>query len=161
MSFIKKYSAYLVFLAFILISLVFSLPDKALSDNHPCPPDEVPSMVNNWCVDSGGGGSNDGGGGDNDGGGGGNPAAGTLQNPIKSQTILEFIIKIIDVLLIFAVPIIVLFIMYAGFLFVTARGSDSQLTKAKSVLLWAIVGGVIALSAKLIIEVLQGTIEQF
>jgi flagellar biosynthesis protein FlhB len=81
-----------------------------------------------------------------------------LCNPLKAETIIEFIVAVIDVLLIFAVPIIVLFIMYAGFLFVTARGNEAQISKAKSALLWAVVGGVIALAAKLIIEVITGTI---
>lgn len=87
--------------------------------------------------------------------------SGCLENPLKSDSILEFIEKIIDVLLIFAVPIIVLFIMYAGFLFVTARGSEDQIKKAKHALLWAVVGGVIVLGAKLIISVIKGTITQF
>lgn len=93
--------------------------------------------------------------------GSGDSGSKSLDNPLEAESIIGFIFDIIDVLLIFAVPIIVLFIMYAGFLFVTARGNETQVTKAKSALLWAVVGGVIALGAKLIIEVLQGTIEQF
>ncbi|MCR4285582.1 MAG: hypothetical protein NUW00_01675, partial [Candidatus Kaiserbacteria bacterium] len=40
-----------------------------------------------------------------------------LKNPLGIDSIEEFIIKIIDVLLVFALPIIILYIMYAGFLF--------------------------------------------
>lgn len=96
-----------------------------------------------------------------DGLGGCSPSDSCIENPLQSQTIPEFILKIIDVLLVFALPIIVLYIMYAGFLFVTANGNESQLTQAKNALLWSVVGGVIALGAKLILEVIQGTVAVF
>ena len=82
-----------------------------------------------------------------------------LINPLQSSTIQEFLGKVVEVLVILATPIIVLFIMYAGFLFTTARGNEAQLAKAKSALLWAVVGGVIVVGASLIADVLQGTIE--
>lgn len=95
--------------------------------------------------------------------GGGNDdcQAGQLCNPLKFSTITDFLIAIIDVLLIFALPLIILAIMYAGFMFVTAQGDTSKISKARAALTWAVVGGVIALSAKLIISVLQGTIDAF
>ena len=95
-------------------------------------------------------------------GGGGNTTGGCppgqICNPLQSTTILEFLEKIIDVLLIFALPLIVFFIIFAGFKFVTARGNESEITVAKTALTWAVVGGVIILGAKLIITVIQGTI---
>jgi hypothetical protein len=97
------------------------------------------------------------------GGGTGAPACpiGQICNPIKSQSISEFLLKIIDVLLVFALPIIILYIMYAGYLFVTAAGNSEKVASAKNALLWSVVGGVIALGAKLIIEVIQGTVAAF
>ena len=56
------------------------------------------------------------------------------------------------------IPIAVLFLVYAGFLFVTARGSEEQLKKAKGILLWTIVGIAVLLGAKIIAEVLENTI---
>lgn len=84
-----------------------------------------------------------------------------LANPLKSKSIEEFILKIIDVLLVFALPIIVLYIMYAGYLFVTAQGDSGQISTARSALLWAVVGGVIVLGARVIVAVIQGTIQGF
>jgi hypothetical protein len=81
-----------------------------------------------------------------------------IVNPLQSTTILEFLTKIIEVLLIFALPIVVFFIIFAGFKFVTARGNESEITVAKTALTWAVVGGVIILGAQLIITVIQGTI---
>ncbi len=92
---------------------------------------------------------------------GGNCPTGQICNPLKATDIITFLTQIIDVLLIFAVPIIVFFIIYAGFLFVTAKGNESQVSTAKSALTWAVVGGVIALGAKLIITVIEGTIKTF
>lgn len=88
-------------------------------------------------------------------------AGGSLTNPLSSTSIPDFLTKIIEVLLIFALPLIIIYIMYAGFLFVTANGNESQLTQAKNALLWSIVGGVIVLGAKIIIEVIKGTITAF
>ncbi len=86
-------------------------------------------------------------------------APGQLCNPLQSQTVQEFLLKIIDILLVFALPIIIFFIMYAGYLFVTARGNESQITEARSALTWALIGGVIILGARAIIDVIQGTVD--
>ncbi|MCF7815575.1 MAG: pilin [Candidatus Pacebacteria bacterium] len=87
--------------------------------------------------------------------------SGKLVNPLESKSIPELLLKIIDVLLVFAIPLIVLYIMYAGYLFVTARGNSEQISTARTALFSAIVGGVIVLGAKLIISVIQGTIQAF
>jgi hypothetical protein len=92
-------------------------------------------------------------------GSGGN--TGELTNPLQSQTITEFLLKIIDVLLVFALPLIILYIMYAGYLFVTANGNSEQVSTARNALLWAVVGGVLVLGARLIIGVIQGTVDAF
>lgn len=92
------------------------------------------------------------------------PAPGTtmeLANPLKAKSIDEFILNIIEVIMVFLIPIIVLYIMYAGFLFVTARGNATQIADAKRALLYAIIGGVIVVGAKLIIDVIQGTVDAF
>jgi hypothetical protein len=83
---------------------------------------------------------------------------GKLCNPLEVDSLDKFLLAIIDVILVFALPIIIFFIMYAGFLFATARGDTSQIEKAKGALLWSVVGGVIVLGAKLIVEVIQGTV---
>ncbi len=85
----------------------------------------------------------------------------TITNPLKSQTISEFLGKIIEVILVFALPIIILYIMYAGFLFVTARGNTEQISTARTALLWSVVGGVIVLGARAILAVIEGTIKAF
>ncbi|NCN52374.1 hypothetical protein GW943_01030 [Candidatus Parcubacteria bacterium] len=97
---------------------------------------------------------------------GANPGSGSggtvkLTNPLSSSenyNLTDFLKSVIAIILVFAIPIIVLFIMYAGFLFVTARGEPAQIQKARAALTWAVIGGVIVLGAWAILEVIQGTI---
>jgi len=54
----------------------------------------------------------------------------------------------------------VVMIIWSGFLFVTARGSDEQLKKAKSTFQWTIIGAVVLLGssaiAKAIVNFVKG-----
>ena len=83
----------------------------------------------------------------------------TLCNPLKVDSIEELVLTIIKVVLVFLLPVIVLYIMYAGYLFVTAQGNPGELTAAKKALLTALIGGVIILGAHAILDVVKGTIE--
>jgi hypothetical protein len=84
----------------------------------------------------------------------------TILNPLKAPSIEAFLLNIIDIVLVFLIPVIVLYIIYAGFKFVTARGDTGQIAEARRALLWAVVGGVIVLGARLIINVIQETINE-
>lgn len=103
-------------------------------------------------------GGNTGGTGQNTGGTGQNSGV-RIMNPLQSETVEAFLIKIIDIILIFALPVIIFFIIYSGFLFVTARGNESKITEARTALTWALIGGVVILGARVIITVIQGTVE--
>jgi len=104
-------------------------------------------------------GTGTGGGGDET-GTGGDGAGGTavLENPLRASSITQFFLDLLQIILIFAVPIIVFFIIYAGFLYVTARGNQEQVTKASRALGYAILGGVIILGAQVILTVIEGTV---
>ena len=54
----------------------------------------------------------------------------------------------------------VFFIVYSGFLFVTARGSEDKLKTAKRALLYSVIGTAILLGAWVIAEVIASTINQ-
>lgn len=94
------------------------------------------------------------------GGSGGGGAAG-IQNPLGNTTLTEFFLQIIEILLIFAVPIIVFFIILSGFKMVTAQGDTNQLTEAKRGLIYAIIGGLLILGAFVILDVIRGTVDSF
>lgn len=94
---------------------------------------------------------------------GGNPPNGSLslQNPLGNKDIFDLLSDLLEVIMVFAVPLIVFMIIYAGFLYVTAQGNPGQVGKAHKALLYAVVGGVIILGAWVIIEVIQGTVDAF
>ena len=49
-----------------------------------------------------------------------------ITNPIAADNIIELFNLILDILLVFAVPLIAFFIIYAGFLYVTAQGNAEK-----------------------------------
>ena len=92
-------------------------------------------------------------------GGSGQAQTVTLENPIKAKSITAFFEAIIDIMLVFAIPVVVFFIILAGFKYVTARGSESTISEAHKALLYALIGGVLILGAKVLITVISGTVD--
>ncbi len=85
----------------------------------------------------------------------------TLTNPLAANSLTEFFMSILSILLIFAVPLIVLYIIFAGFRYVMAQGKPEEVKKASLALLYAVIGGLIILGANIILAVIQGTIDAF
>lgn len=84
----------------------------------------------------------------------------SLNNPLKGtvNTLPDFLIAIIKIIIMIATPIAILAIIYCGFLFVTAHGNAEKLTKAKSALLYTVIGVMILLGAQVIAIAIQSTI---
>jgi len=78
---------------------------------------------------------------------------------LGSTSIMELIIKVVNAIVRVTLPIAGLFIVYSGFLFLTASGDEGKLTTAKKTFGWAIVGLAILLGAKLIINIIAGTFD--
>lgn len=101
--------------------------------------------------------------------GGGGPTGGTgcvgtsctVTNPLNAPDFPTLMNKILQAVLVIAVPIIVLFIIYSGFLFVTARGDTTQLQKARTNFLWVVVGSVVLVGAAAIAALIAGTLRSF
>ncbi|MDD3480924.1 MAG: pilin [Patescibacteria group bacterium] len=74
------------------------------------------------------------------------------------ESIGDVIIAAINMLGFLFGGIVVLFIIYAGFLYMTAGGDPEKLTKAKKTLLWAIVGAIIVTASFLIVNFFSDTI---
>jgi hypothetical protein len=86
----------------------------------------------------------------------------SLQNPLNPSfsDIPKFIAGALKVMVTVALPIISLFIVYSGFLFLTAQGSDEKLSKAKTNFLYVIIGAILILGAWVIANLIGGTVTQ-
>lgn len=95
--------------------------------------------------------------------GSGEPYVIKIPNPLKNgqDDLPGLLVWVIDNAIIPIGGIVAaLMIMYAGFMYVTARGNPGDITKAHQALLWAAVGAAILLGAKVLATAIQGTINQ-
>jgi len=83
---------------------------------------------------------------------------GTLCNPLKTDSFEALIGAILDVIIKLGIPIIVLFLVYTGFTFVTSQGDTKKLDTAKSMFWGTIAGTALIVGAKVILLILQNTI---
>jgi hypothetical protein len=82
-----------------------------------------------------------------------------LQNPLSGvSTIPEAINKILSVVIRIALPIIIVFFIWSGLMFVFARGNPTKVTTAKDMFLYTIIGTLLILGAWTITNALVGTV---
>jgi hypothetical protein len=89
--------------------------------------------------------------------------AATLSNPVPGAgtTLEEFILLLLEILQLVLFPVLVVCIIYAGFLMVTAGGDEAQITKSKTWIVWTLVGAAIIIGAKVIALFISGTVALF
>lgn len=86
----------------------------------------------------------------------------TLNNPLNNiESIQALLVAILNIVEILMVPVIVFFIIWAGFKYVTARGNSSQVEEATRALTYAVIGGVLVLGAVAISHIIQTTVSAF
>lgn len=87
---------------------------------------------------------------------------GGLCNPLDSKfsTIPLFIAGALQVLVIVALPIITLFLVVAGFMFIAARGNSGKLDEAKKNFVYVIIGALLILGAWIIATLIGSTVTQ-
>lgn len=89
-----------------------------------------------------------------------NPTGGGLSNPISSNTLIEFVEKLLNIVIQVGTPVLVVMIIWVGFKFVTARGNTNKLSEAKEALMWTLIGAAIVLGAFVISGAIQATVDQ-
>lgn len=82
-----------------------------------------------------------------------------LCNPLEAESFTDLMESISQLAVEIGIPIAVIFIIYSGLRLVTAKGNEDSINKAKTGLLWAIVGAGILIGAWTIMMVLQYTVE--
>ncbi len=83
-------------------------------------------------------------------------------NPLGSgtTTIYEFFTKLLTLIAQIAFPIIVLYIVFIGFKFVTSSGNPKQLEAARGELLYALIGAILVLGAYGLAQAIEATVNQ-
>lgn len=70
-----------------------------------------------------------------------------IDNPIQAKDFYAFVEAIAKAITAVGIPLVAIFIVWSGFLFVTARGNEQQLEKAKITFYWSIIGGAVVIGA--------------
>ncbi len=88
--------------------------------------------------------------------------AGELHNPIGTRDIYAFFAKLLQLVAQIAFPIIVLYLVYIGFNFISAAaaGKSEDLKKARESLFWALVGALLVLGAYALSLAIKATVQE-
>lgn len=88
------------------------------------------------------------------------PVVFEIPNPFGQQsfTLFDFVKRLVNLATKIAIPIIILMIIYAGFLFVKAQGAPEAITDAKRTLGYTLLGAGIILGANVIALAIETTI---
>ncbi len=84
----------------------------------------------------------------------------TICNPLQATSISGFFRDLFRSAVKIGLPIVVLFIVYAGFKFISAQGNSEKLNEAKQNFLYVILGTTIFLGAWVIAEIIAATLKQ-
>lgn len=93
---------------------------------------------------------------------GGNPPGGgcsgqTLCNPLQADSLEDLLQIFLDAAVRIGTIILVLAIIWVGFLYVKARGNPGKISEAHKALFWTVIGGLILLGAEAIGMVIKET----
>ena len=83
-----------------------------------------------------------------------------LCNPIKYPNLTAFFLEIVNTVIQYGALLIVLFIVFAGFKFITAQGNSDKVSEARQMLTWIVVGAFVLLGVYVIRAAICGTIGQ-
>ncbi len=83
-------------------------------------------------------------------------------NPLNNITTLEgLLVAILNIFITLMIPVIVFFIILAGFKYVTAQGNPGKIEEATTTFMYAVIGGVVILAAVAIAEIIKNTVAAF
>ncbi|OHA58538.1 MAG: hypothetical protein A2571_02060 [Candidatus Vogelbacteria bacterium RIFOXYD1_FULL_44_32] len=83
-----------------------------------------------------------------------------IENPLSVSTIQEFVVKVLDIVVTISMPFLVVMFIYSGFLFVWARGNETELKRAKEIFFYTVIGAALVLGAFVLAKAIQATIDQ-
>jgi hypothetical protein len=86
-----------------------------------------------------------------------------LKNPLAGggiDSLPKFVENVLKIMVMIALPIITLFMVYSGALFIFAQGNQEKLAKAKTNFLFVVIGSVLILGAWVFASLIGSTIKQ-
>ena len=83
-----------------------------------------------------------------------------LENPLRFESLERFIEGVLQAIVMIGLPIIVAFIVYAGFKYIAARGNSGKITSAHENFKYVIIGTILILSAWVLATLIGGTVSQ-
>ncbi len=81
-----------------------------------------------------------------------------IENPISINSIPELIQKVFEGLLKIGIPLLVVMIVYSGWLYLFARGNPGEIKKAHDMFLYTLIGGAILLAAWALAQLIHSTL---
>lgn len=86
-------------------------------------------------------------------------SGGTIKNPLKSDSVTGILTNIMELVFKVGIIVVIFFIIFSGFKFVTAGGSPDKIKEAKNMFYATIIGGAILLGADIIATVVYNTVK--
>ncbi|MCA9362755.1 hypothetical protein KC851_00320 [Candidatus Kaiserbacteria bacterium] len=88
----------------------------------------------------------------------------TFDNPLVfngDYAIVQLLSAILQVFMIISTPVVIFFLIYAGFMYVTGRGNPEKIKAASRALLYGIIGGVVILGSMAIVKIVDNIVSNF
>lgn len=83
-----------------------------------------------------------------------------LENPLKFTSVEKFVEGLLRAVVMIALPIISVFIIYAGFKYIAARGNPGKIGEAHNNFKYVLIGATLILSAWVLATLIGGTVSQ-
>ncbi len=78
-----------------------------------------------------------------------------IPNPLKTTSVIDIIDRIMNFMFLISIPIAMIMLMYAGFIYITSAGDSKKTSTAGQIIMYALIGFCIVLLAKGIVYVVQ------
>lgn len=83
-----------------------------------------------------------------------------LVSPLAYQSVSDFVRAVLQAAVYISMPIIAIFIMYAGFKYILARGNPGAIDEAHKNFMFVIIGTMLILGAWVLATLIGGTVTQ-
>ena len=81
-----------------------------------------------------------------------------FQSPFHGTELTDLLSTILSIVMYVLFPVVVIMVMYTGFLFVTAKGNPQKIQQARTALMWTVIGGLVVLGARAFSLMVESTV---